>query len=63
VTETFDTPGVPSELAVGEGALWVGIAGGRGGTTGTNATVSVARMDPDNGRVTRTTKLRGDEGV
>ena len=50
VTETFDTPGVPSELAVGEGALWVGIAGGRGGT---NATVSVARMDPDNGRVTR----------
>jgi branched-chain amino acid transport system substrate-binding protein len=63
VTETFDTPGVPSELAVGEGALWVGSAGGRGGTTGTHATVSVARMDLDNGRVTRTTKLRGDEGV
>ena len=60
VTETFDTPGVPSELAVGEGALWVGIAGGRGGT---NATVSVARMDPDDGRVTGTARLRGDGGV
>ena len=61
VTETFDTPGVPSELAVGEGALWVGIAGGRGGT---NATVGVARMDPDDGRVTATARLRGgDEGV
>src|SRR4029079_14392713 len=31
VTESFDTPGVPSELAVGEGALWVGIAAGRQG--------------------------------
>ena len=60
VTETFDTPGVPSELAVGEGALWVGIAGGRGDT---NATVSVARMDPDDGRVTGTARLRGDRGV
>ena len=61
VTETFDTPGLPSELAVGEGALWVGIAGGRGDT---NATVSVARMDPDDGRVTGTARLPGgDEGV
>jgi ABC-type branched-subunit amino acid transport system substrate-binding protein/glutamine cyclotransferase len=61
VSETFDTPGLPSELAVGEGALWVGIAGGRGDT---NATVSVARMDPDDGRVTATARLRGgDEGV
>jgi ABC-type branched-subunit amino acid transport system substrate-binding protein len=62
VTETFDTPGVPSELAVGEGALWVGIAGGRG-ESGTNATVSVARMDLDDGRVTATARLRGGEGV
>jgi ABC-type branched-subunit amino acid transport system substrate-binding protein len=61
VIETFDTPGVPSELAVGEGALWIGIAGGRGDT---NATVGVARMDPDDGRVTGTARLRGgDEGV
>jgi ABC-type branched-subunit amino acid transport system substrate-binding protein len=60
VTESFDTPGVPSELAVGEGALWVGIAAGR---QGANATVRVARMDTDNGRVTGTARLRGDEGV
>jgi ABC-type branched-subunit amino acid transport system substrate-binding protein/predicted Ser/Thr protein kinase len=60
VTDTFDTPGVPSELAVGEGALWVGIAAGR---EGANATVRVARMDTENGRVTATTKLRGDKGV
>ena len=61
VTETFETPGVPSELAVGEGALWIGIAGGRGDT---NATVRVVRMDPDDGRVTRTIRLgAGDQGV
>jgi branched-chain amino acid transport system substrate-binding protein len=60
VTESFDTPGVPSELAVGEGALWVGIAAGR---RDANATVRVARMDTDNGRVTGTARLRGDEGV
>jgi ABC-type branched-subunit amino acid transport system substrate-binding protein len=63
VTETFDTPGLPSELAVGEGALWVGIAGGRGDSTATNATVRVARMDPGDGRVTATARLRGGEGV
>jgi ABC-type branched-subunit amino acid transport system substrate-binding protein len=61
VTESFETPGVPTELAAGEGALWIGIAGGRGQQT--NATVSVARMDPRSGRVTRTVGLRGDEGV
>jgi branched-chain amino acid transport system substrate-binding protein len=48
---------------VGEGALWVGIAGGRGDSTGTNATVRVARMDPDDGRVTAMARLRGGEGV
>jgi ABC-type branched-subunit amino acid transport system substrate-binding protein/predicted Ser/Thr protein kinase len=62
VTVSFDTPGVPSELAVGEGALWVGIAGGRG-DGGANATVRVAQMDPDDGRITGTARLRGDEGV
>jgi len=60
VTESFDTPGVPSELAVGEGALWVGIAAGR---RDANATVRVARIDTDNGRVTATARLPGDEGV
>ena len=60
VSETFDTPGVPSELAAGEGALWIGIAGG-GDVS--NATVSLSRLDPDSGRVTRTVRLRGDEGV
>jgi ABC-type branched-subunit amino acid transport system substrate-binding protein/DNA-binding beta-propeller fold protein YncE len=60
VTRTFETPGVPSELAAGAGALWVGTAGGRGST---NATVSVSQMDPGSGRVRRTVRLRGDEGV
>jgi ABC-type branched-subunit amino acid transport system substrate-binding protein/DNA-binding beta-propeller fold protein YncE len=60
ITRTFETRGVPSELAVGAGALWIGNAGGRGET---NATVSVSRMDPDSGRVTRTVRLRGGEGV
>jgi len=63
VTKTFRTPGVPSELAVGAGALWVGTVGGAGESTGSNATVRVSRLDPDSGRVTRTVRLRGDEGV
>jgi branched-chain amino acid transport system substrate-binding protein len=61
ITKTFKTPGVPSELAVGGGAVWVGNAGGRAGEG--NATVSVSRLDPESGRVTRTVRLRGDEGV
>jgi DNA-binding beta-propeller fold protein YncE len=60
LSQTFDTPGVPSELAAGEGALWIGNAGGGDFS---NATVSVSRLDPDSGRVTRTVRLRGDEGV
>jgi branched-chain amino acid transport system substrate-binding protein len=60
VTKRFKTQGVPTELAVGEGALWVGRAGGEDIT---NATVSVSRMDPKTGRITRTVRLRGDEGV
>ncbi|HKP21350.1 MAG TPA: protein kinase [Thermoleophilaceae bacterium] len=57
VTETFDTPSVPSELAVGEGAVWIGNSGGSGPT---NATVSISRMDPRSGKITRTLRLRGD---
>jgi branched-chain amino acid transport system substrate-binding protein len=63
VTKTFRTRGVPSELAVGAGALWVGTAGGVELDPGSNATVRVSRLDPDSGRVTRTVRLRGDEGV
>jgi len=61
IEKTFKTGGVASELAAGEGALWVGNAGGRGQT---NTIVSVSRIDPGSGRVTRTVKLPGgDEGV
>jgi ABC-type branched-subunit amino acid transport system substrate-binding protein/streptogramin lyase len=62
VTKKFKTDGVPSELAVGEGAIWIGKAGGEGGEV-SNATVSLSRLDPDSGRVTRTVRLRGDTGV
>ena len=62
VTKKFKTDGVPSELAVGEGAVWIGKAGGEGGDV-SNATVSLSRLDPDSGRVTRTVRLRGDTGV
>ena len=51
---------MPSELAVGEGAVWIGDAGGEDVT---NATVRVSRLDPDSGRVTGTARLRGGTGA
>ncbi len=56
IDKTFKTGGVASELAAGEGALWVGNAGGRGET---NTIVSISRVDPESGRVTRTVRLPG----
>ncbi len=50
---------MPSELAVGEGRSG---SASPAGADGANATVGVSRMDPDNGRVTGTARLRGDEG-
>jgi ABC-type branched-subunit amino acid transport system substrate-binding protein/predicted Ser/Thr protein kinase len=61
VVKTFKPGGLPSEIAAGEGAVWVGNAGG---SEGTNATVSVARIDPGTTKVTRTVRLPGSgEGV
>ena len=40
--DRFETPGTPSQLAAGAGALWVGNGGGRYFTT----TVSISRVDP-----------------
>ncbi len=62
VVKTFKPGGLPSEIAAGEGAVWVGKAGG-GDVI--NTMVSVSRVDPGSARVTRTVKLpTGDyEGV
>jgi ABC-type branched-subunit amino acid transport system substrate-binding protein/predicted Ser/Thr protein kinase len=56
ITDTFESGGQPGELAAGEGALWAGNVGGRDIV---NAIVSVSRIDPDAGEVTRTVKLPG----
>jgi branched-chain amino acid transport system substrate-binding protein len=53
VTDRFRTRGVPTDLAVGGGALWVGNGGGRDA----NYTVSISRIDPRTGAITRTVKL------
>ena len=61
IVDSFEATGTPAELVAGEGALWVGNAGGRDFT---NALVSVSRIDPESGEVTRTAKLPGgDRGV
>jgi YVTN family beta-propeller protein len=53
------TPGTPSQLAVGAGALWVGNGGGRDFTS----TVSISRVDPGSQTVTRTQELPGPVGT
>jgi ABC-type branched-subunit amino acid transport system substrate-binding protein/streptogramin lyase len=58
IDKTFKTGGVASEIAAGEGALWVGNAGGRADT---NSIVSISRVDPNSGRVTRTVRLPGGD--
>jgi ABC-type branched-subunit amino acid transport system substrate-binding protein len=59
ITDTFTSGGQPGELAAGEGALWAGNVGGKDIV---NAIVSVSRIDPDSGEVTRTVKLPGGGG-
>ena len=56
ITDSFESGGRPGELAVGEGAVWAGNAGGQDIV---NTIVSVSRIDPDSGEVTRTVKLPG----
>jgi ABC-type branched-subunit amino acid transport system substrate-binding protein/DNA-binding beta-propeller fold protein YncE len=58
VVKTFEPGGLPAEIAAGGGALWVGNVGGNDFAT---TLVSVSRIDPDSGRVTRTTKLPGGD--
>ena len=53
VVERFGIGGVPSDIAAGAGALWVG----KGGGLQTNGTVSISRVDPRSSRITRTVRL------
>jgi len=56
VTGRFKTRGVPTDVAAGEGALWVGNGGVAADLAG-NFTVSISRIDPKTGSITRTVKL------
>ncbi|HEV7460375.1 MAG TPA: BTAD domain-containing putative transcriptional regulator, partial [Solirubrobacteraceae bacterium] len=53
VVRRFEIGGVPSDIAAGAGALWVG----HGGGAQNNDTVSISRVDPHSGRITRTVRL------
>jgi ABC-type branched-subunit amino acid transport system substrate-binding protein/tRNA A-37 threonylcarbamoyl transferase component Bud32 len=54
VTGRLPIRGVPTDLAAGGGALWIGRGGG--GYSG-YITVGISRVDPRTGRVTRTIRL------
>jgi YVTN family beta-propeller protein len=53
VVGTVDPPGVPTDIAAGAGALWIGTSPGGD----VNYTTEIARVDPDTGKVTRTVEL------
>jgi DNA-binding SARP family transcriptional activator/ABC-type branched-subunit amino acid transport system substrate-binding protein len=58
VLKTFATSGEPTDLAAGDGALWVGSsATGKGLIETSSATVAVSRVDPASTAVTKTTHL------
>ncbi len=60
VLKTFATSGQPTDLAVGDGALWVGsAAAGRGLIESGAQTVAVSRVDPASTAVTKTVHLPG----
>ncbi len=59
VTRTFRTRGVPTDIAAGGGAIWIGNGGGR---SDGNYTVSISRLDPRSGEVTRTVRLPDRSG-
>ena len=64
VVKTFATSGEPTDLAVGDGALWVGSASvGRGLIESGAATVAVSRVDPGSTAVTNTARLPGPSGA
>ncbi len=60
VVKRFRTDGVPNDIAVGGGALWIGNGGGEAGGNFTN---SVARVDFLTGRTTDTITLPDDGGT
>ena len=65
VLKTFATSGVPTDLAAGDGALWVGsgVAVVRGLVTNSGQTVAVARIDPATTIVTKTAHLSGSASL
>jgi DNA-binding beta-propeller fold protein YncE len=64
VLKTFATTGEPTDLAAGDGALWVGSASaGKGLIESGAATVAVSRVDPASTEVTKTARLSGSSGA
>jgi branched-chain amino acid transport system substrate-binding protein len=58
--KTFPVRGIPTDLAVGGGAVWVGTgAATPSGSIGATYTAGVSRLDLDSGLVTRTVDLSG----
>ena len=53
VAGTFDPPGVPTDIAAGGGAVWIGTSP----AGDVNFTTRIARLDPETGKVTRNVKL------
>jgi DNA-binding SARP family transcriptional activator/ABC-type branched-subunit amino acid transport system substrate-binding protein len=63
VVKTFATTGEPTDLAAGDGALWVGSASaGKGLIERGATTVAVSRVDPTSTAVTNTAHLPGPSG-
>ncbi len=65
VTRTFGTEAIPTDLAVGEDALWIGNgeAGSGSEAGGTIYTRSISRIDPRTNLTTHTTRLPGNPGA
>src|SRR5262249_10971683 len=64
VLKTFATTGEPTDLAAGDGALWVGSAPvGRGLIESGADTVAVSRVDPASAAVTHTVRLPASSGA
>src|SRR5919108_5584109 len=57
VVTTFGTGGITTDLAVGEGAVWIGNGAQTPGPLSSVYTASVSRLDPDTTQVTKTVRL------
>jgi branched-chain amino acid transport system substrate-binding protein len=57
VVTTFGTGGITTDLAVGEGAVWIGNGAQTPGPLPLVHTASVSRLDPDTTQVTETVRL------